>query len=312
MTEFEPLSGSWPTATYALNVNDTTLLVDTGWLGESLLFALRERGGLTAAKDGCGQDGRGECGACTLFLDGEPTVSCLVPAVAAVGRAITTPEAFATVPPDPVASALADQAGPGCGFCLPGIAMSLRALLARSPQPSPAAIREALSGHQCRCLGIDRFLNTVTDLTRAQQAREEQVQARIQEERAQAQARALEDARARAQAQAQAQAQGQTRPARPRPSQPRPRPNQSQPGQYSSGQPQPGQPQSSQFLPGQPQSGQFRPEQPRPAQSYQAPFQQPQAQPTQSEYPQSEYPQPDYPQSQLPRPRQAPDREGAR
>ena len=165
MTEFVPLPGTWPTATYALNVNDTTLPVDTGWLGESLLFTLRERGGLTAAKDGCGPEVRGECGACTVFLDGEPTISCLVPAVAAIGRKVTTPEAFATVPPDSVALALADQAGPGCGFCLPGIAMSLRALLVRSPQPSAASVREALSGHQCRCLGVDRFLAAVRSLT---------------------------------------------------------------------------------------------------------------------------------------------------
>ena len=285
MTEFVPLPGTWPTATYALNVNDTTLLVDTAWLGESLLFALRERGGLTAAKDGCGQENRGECGACTLFLDGEPTVSCLVPAVAAVGRAVTTPEAYATVPPDAVARVLADRAGPGCGFCLPGIGMTLRALLARGSQPSPAAVREALSGHHCRCLGIDRFLDAVVSLTQPAGAQASAEQSLAEQ--------SLGDSGAYEQVVRQESQDGQgprgqaPQGQAPRGQQPR--------GQSPSGQPRPHQ---------QPQPHPQRPQGPRPRPSQSQPpyYDQPEYQPPQ---PRSPGPQPD--RAHLPGPRQAPD-----
>lgn len=152
----EPTAGqTWPTANYELSVNGTGQPVADGWLGDSLLFVLRERLGLVAAKDGCGE---GECGACLVLLDDQPVTACLVPAVAAIGRSVRTPEAYAVPEPDAVASALAAHAGAGCGFCLPGIGMGLRALLARNPKPSRPAVREALSGHRCRCLPPDRFI----------------------------------------------------------------------------------------------------------------------------------------------------------
>jgi aerobic-type carbon monoxide dehydrogenase small subunit (CoxS/CutS family) len=146
------------TVDFELAVNGTAQPVAGAWIGESLLFALRERLGLVAAKDGCGE---GECGACTVLMDGQPTAACLVPAVAAVGRDVRTPEIYAVPRPDAVAAALAVHAGTGCGYCLPGIGMELRALLARNPKPSAAAVREALSGHRCRCLPAECFVDAI-------------------------------------------------------------------------------------------------------------------------------------------------------
>lgn len=154
--EFAP--GDFVTVDFELAVNGAAQPVAGAWVGESLLFALRERLGLVAAKDGCGE---GECGACTILMDGQPTAACLVPAVAAVGRDVRTPEIYAVPKPDAVASALAAHAGTGCGFCLPGIGMELRALLARNPKPGASAIREALSGHRCRCLPAEKFVDAM-------------------------------------------------------------------------------------------------------------------------------------------------------
>jgi aerobic-type carbon monoxide dehydrogenase small subunit (CoxS/CutS family) len=167
--------GGWATACYELAVNGSPQRVDDAWVGESLLFVLRERLGLTAVKDGCGE---GECGACTVLMDGQPVAACLVPAAAAEGRAIETPEIHAVPQPDPVAAALAAHAGAGCGFCLPGIGMELRALLARNGKPSPAAIREALSGHRCRCLPPERFVAATQDAARVMARSRTQSQAR--------------------------------------------------------------------------------------------------------------------------------------
>jgi aerobic-type carbon monoxide dehydrogenase small subunit (CoxS/CutS family) len=154
---------AWVTARYELTVNGTPQQVADAWIGESLLFVLRERLGLTAVKDGCGE---GECGACTVLLDGHPAPSCLVPAVTAQALAIETPEVHAVPQPDPVAAALAAHAGAGCGFCLPGVGMELRALLERNPKPSAAAVRENLSGHRCRCLPPERFVAAVQEAAR--------------------------------------------------------------------------------------------------------------------------------------------------
>jgi len=152
------MTAQFATVDFELAVNGAAQPVAGAWVGESLLFALRERLGLVAAKDGCGE---GECGACTILMDGQPTAACLVPAVAAVGRDVRTPEIYAVPKPDTVASALAAHAGTGCGFCLPGIGMELRALLARNPKPGASAIREALSGHRCRCLPAERFVDAM-------------------------------------------------------------------------------------------------------------------------------------------------------
>jgi aerobic-type carbon monoxide dehydrogenase small subunit (CoxS/CutS family) len=147
----EPL----PTCDLHLRVNGTERVVEDAWLGDSLLFVLRERLGLRAAKDGCGI---GECGACAVLLDGQPVFACLVPAAAAVGRSLGTPEGYAADPRELVNEALVAHAGAGCGLCLPGVGISLRALLVRNKKPSTAAVREALSGHRCRCLPADEFV----------------------------------------------------------------------------------------------------------------------------------------------------------
>jgi aerobic-type carbon monoxide dehydrogenase small subunit (CoxS/CutS family) len=154
--QFTP--ADFATVDFELAVNGTAQPVTGAWVGESLLFALRERLGLVAAKDGCGE---GECGACTVLMDGQPTVACVLPAVSAVGRDVRTPEIYAVPRPDAVAAALAAHAGTGCGYCLPGIGMELRALLVRNARPSAAAVREALSGHRCRCLPAERFVDAM-------------------------------------------------------------------------------------------------------------------------------------------------------
>lgn len=185
----DPSAVEWATAGYELTVNGAAQPVSDAWIGENLLFVLRERLGFTAVKDGCGE---GECGACTVLMDGQPTTACLVPAAAAAGRAIETPELHAVPQPDSVARALAAHAGAGCGFCLPGIGMEIRALLARNAKPSGAAVREALSGHRCRCLPPERFIAAADEAAKA--LAREQVQA-------QAQAEALTQAELDAQAQ---------------------------------------------------------------------------------------------------------------
>lgn len=137
-------------------VNGEPVEVPDVWIADSLLFLLRERLGRTAAKDGCGE---GECGACVVLLDGEPVLGCLTPALAAEGSSVTTAEAYGEE--DRVSAALAAHCGAGCGYCLPGIGLSARALLARQPDPSEAAIRESLSGHLCRCLPPGPFVDAV-------------------------------------------------------------------------------------------------------------------------------------------------------
>jgi len=137
-------------------VNGEPVEVPDVWIADSLLFLLRERLGRTAAKDGCGE---GECGACVVLLDGEPVLGCLTPALAAEGSSVTTAEAYGE--DDRVSAALAAHCGAGCGYCLPGIGLSARALLARQPDPSEAAIRESLSGHLCRCLPPGPFVDAV-------------------------------------------------------------------------------------------------------------------------------------------------------
>ncbi len=157
--DFAPVD--FATVDFELAVNGTAQPVAGAWIGESLLFALRERLGLVAAKDGCGE---GECGACTVLMDGQPTAACLVPAVAAVGRDVRTPEIYAVPRPDAVAAALAVHAGTRCGYCLPGIGIELRALLSRNPKPSASAVREALSGHRCRCLPTESFVDAIGEV----------------------------------------------------------------------------------------------------------------------------------------------------
>lgn len=129
---------------------------------ESLLFVLRERLGLLGAKDACEQ---GECGSCTVIMNGDLVCSCLVMAVDAEGSEVMTVEGLA---PEgelhPVQQAFVEQGAVQCGFCTPGFAVSAAHLLARHPAPSDAEIREALSGNICRCTGYGALLRAVQSL----------------------------------------------------------------------------------------------------------------------------------------------------
>jgi carbon-monoxide dehydrogenase small subunit len=125
----------------------------------TLLQMLREKLVLTGTKNGCAA---GECGACTVIMNGEPVNSCMVLAVECDGAEITTVEGLAQDGQlDPVQEAIIEQGGVQCGFCTPGILISARALLDRNPDPSDYEIRDALVGNLCRCTGYLRIIDAV-------------------------------------------------------------------------------------------------------------------------------------------------------
>jgi nicotinate dehydrogenase subunit A len=114
-----------------------------------LLYVLRDDLGLNGAKYGCGL---GQCGACTVLLDGRPIFSCITPAAVAQGRRVTTLEGLGTIDdPGPVQRAFIDEQAAQCGFCIPGMIMRAQALLQRNPSPSDRDIRDSLKGNLCRC-----------------------------------------------------------------------------------------------------------------------------------------------------------------
>lgn len=133
-----------------LNINGRASAIPAAWQDETLLWVLREPLGLVGTRFGCGL---GQCGACTVLLDGEPVRSCLLPARAAVGRAVTTVEGLAQ--PDGVLhrvqQAWLDEAVAQCGYCQSGQMMATVALLRRNPRPDVAQVDAALAGHLCRC-----------------------------------------------------------------------------------------------------------------------------------------------------------------
>ena len=125
----------------------------------TLLRLLREKLALTGTKNGCAA---GECGACTVLMNGEPVNSCMVLAVECAGAEILTVEGLAKDGQlDPIQDALTEAAGIQCGFCTPGILISSRALLDRNPDPSDEEIRTALVGNLCRCTGYVRIIEAV-------------------------------------------------------------------------------------------------------------------------------------------------------
>jgi 4-hydroxybenzoyl-CoA reductase subunit alpha len=139
-----------------VNGEPVQLAVPDHW---TLLEALRYELGLTGTKQGCD---KGDCGACTVLSDGQPVLSCCMLARAAEGHAITTIEGLATPEgPDPVQRAFDVSGALQCGFCQPGMILSAKALLARSPDPSDAELREALSGNLCRCTGYTKIFEAV-------------------------------------------------------------------------------------------------------------------------------------------------------
>lgn len=141
-----------------LDVNGEAHAVDVRhhW---TLLRVLRESLGLTGAKRGCD---RGECGACTVLLDGNPVYSCQMLAMQAVGRSITTVEALGDSEDlDVIQQAFLDNDGAQCGYCTPGFLLSAKALLDSVPEPTDEDIRQALSGNLCRCNAYGRIIESV-------------------------------------------------------------------------------------------------------------------------------------------------------
>ncbi|GLF97901.1 (2Fe-2S)-binding protein [Streptomyces yaizuensis] len=169
-----------------VTVNGRRHQADDVWEGESLLYLLRERLGLPGSKNACEQ---GECGSCTVRLDGVPVCACLVAAGQAEGRDVVTVEGLAdharrrdgATPSDPggtplaqarrwtpreaglspVQQAFIDAGAVQCGFCTPGLLVAADELLERLPEPSDADIREALAGNLCRCTGYEKILDAV-------------------------------------------------------------------------------------------------------------------------------------------------------
>ncbi|TDC66657.1 (2Fe-2S)-binding protein [Streptomyces hainanensis] len=147
-----------PEVSYVLRVNGVERPVTGAWIGESLLYVLRERLGLAGAKDGCSQ---GECGACSVQVDGRLVAACLVPAATAAGSEIRTVEGLGSDgAPSDVQRALA-ATSVQCGFCLPGIAMTVHDLLEGNHSPTDLETRQAICGNLCRCSGYGGVLDAV-------------------------------------------------------------------------------------------------------------------------------------------------------
>jgi carbon-monoxide dehydrogenase small subunit len=129
------------------------------WPGSSLLYMLREHLGLPGSKNACEQ---GECGSCSVWMDGEVVCSCLVLAAQAEGREIRTVESLSEGEDlHPVQDAFVQAGAVQCGFCTPGLVVAVVDLLERDPQPTDATVREALSGNLCRCTGYQKILDAV-------------------------------------------------------------------------------------------------------------------------------------------------------
>ena len=141
-----------------LNVNGEWRQADV-WPGASLMSMLRDDLGLWGTKNGCEQ---GECGSCSVWLDGEVICSCLVLAAQADGRRVATVESLAGEGElHPVQQAFLDAGAVQCGFCTPGLVVAVSDLLRRDPEPPEEVIREALSGNLCRCTGYQKILDAV-------------------------------------------------------------------------------------------------------------------------------------------------------
>jgi len=131
---------------------------------KTLLEVLREDLALTGTKHGCEL---GECGACTVLLDGAPVLSCLVLAVECEGRSVQTIEGLARGPElHPLQAAFADFGGSQCGYCTPGVIMAAKALLDANPHPTREQIKEATAGNLCRCTGYQQIADAIEDAAR--------------------------------------------------------------------------------------------------------------------------------------------------
>ena len=131
---------------------------------ELLIDALRDRLDLTGTKEGCGA---GDCGACTVIIDGKSVNSCLILAVEADGRDILTVEGVARNGRlDPIQKALIDEGAIQCGFCTPGMVLSAKALLDENPHPSDDEIKKSISGNICRCTGYQKIVRAIQEASR--------------------------------------------------------------------------------------------------------------------------------------------------
>ena len=148
---------------YTLNVNGRDHDIESDWLGESLLYVLRERLGLWGTKNACEQ---GECGSCSVLIDGRLTCSCLELAAAAVDTDIVTVEGLGTEGQlSDVQQEMISAGAVQCGFCTPGLVVAITDLLESNAKPSRLEIKEALSGNLCRCTGYGRIEEAVVRLS---------------------------------------------------------------------------------------------------------------------------------------------------
>jgi carbon-monoxide dehydrogenase small subunit len=136
----------------------------------TLLEVIREDLKLTGTKEGCGQ---GECGSCTVMMDGKTVNSCLIPALEADNKEITTIEGLAEGDSlHPIQEAFVNHSGMQCGFCTPGMIMSAKALLDSNPNPSEAEIREGIAGNFCRCTGYTKIVESISAAAEAMKGKE--------------------------------------------------------------------------------------------------------------------------------------------
>jgi aerobic carbon-monoxide dehydrogenase small subunit len=141
---------------FTVNEESRELAVEPWW---TLLDVLRDRLELTGAKKGCD---RGDCGACTVLLDGKPIVSCTTLAVQAHGRRVTTIEGLMQDGrPHPLQQAFVDVGAVQCGFCTPGMVLAAKSLLDENPCPTEDNVREAIAGNLCRCTGYAKIVEAV-------------------------------------------------------------------------------------------------------------------------------------------------------
>ncbi|WP_421109677.1 2Fe-2S iron-sulfur cluster-binding protein [Streptomyces sp. NEAU-S77] len=171
----DPAHSEHPQASYVLHVNGADRPVTDSWIGESLLYVLRERLGLAGAKDGCSQ---GECGACSVQVDGRLVASCLVPAATAAGSEVRTVEGLGQDgQPSDVQRALAECGAVQCGFCVPGLAMTVHDLLEGNHAPTDQETRQAICGNLCRCSGYRGVVDAVREVVAAREAADEAAEA---------------------------------------------------------------------------------------------------------------------------------------
>ncbi len=151
---------------YRLEVNGRGHDVVDSWAGESLLYVLRNRLGYLGPKNACEQ---GECGSCSVLLDGRLVCACLVLAASAAGQEIVTVEGLADSEEElsDVQQAFIDHGAVQCGFCTPGLIVAVHDLLGRLPDPTELEVREAISGNLCRCTGYGRIFEAVEAVRRS-------------------------------------------------------------------------------------------------------------------------------------------------